>query len=112
MGQESAGPHENGLEDDAVSGCCGQSAMTSEVRFIKRRDWPEMWIRTAAPGDLLLLSDGAGQCGGILRLTVVNTFVTLDVEQVWHRKAVPWPFKEDRISSFRVLGNKIEYILR
>lgn len=95
-----------------MSGCCGQSVLSSPVRFVQKKDWPEMWIKTAAPGDLLLLSDSVGSCGGILRLTVQDTFVSLDADQVWHRKSVAWPLHEDRISSFRIFGSKIEYTMK
>jgi hypothetical protein len=92
-----------------TAGCCGDATITGVVRYFTKTEWPDAWIRYAAPGTLLLLGDSDGKCGGILRLPIQDVFVVLDAEQVWHRKQVTWPLKNDKITSFRIVGPRIEY---
>lgn len=94
-------------------GCdgCAPPREITEVRFINHRHWPEQWIRTAAPGDLLLLEGKIGECGGVLRLKRNGAFLVLTSGQVWRGHHGTWPFKDDNIKGFRLRGNKLEFVL-
>ena len=95
-------------------GCkgCAKPREVVELRFINRRHWPEQWVQSAAPGDLLLLEGKAGECGGILRLKNQSAFFVLSAAQIWRGHTVPWPLKGDNIHAFRIHGNKLEFVTK
>ena len=95
-------------------GCegCAPPREITDIRFINFRHWPEQWVRTAAPGDLLLLDGKPGECGGILRMRQANVFIVLGPSHIWRGHTIEWPFKSDRIRALRIRGNKLELILR
>jgi len=94
-------------------GCkgCSPAREIVDLRFVNNRHWPEQWIRTAAPGDLLLLAGKIGACGGLLRLKKPATFLALGSGHIWRGHTLPWPFKGDGIRALRIRGNKLEYVL-
>ena len=94
-------------------GCkgCAPPREIVDLRFINHRQWPEQWVRSAAPGDLLLLSGAPGKCGGILRLRHRGIFLTLGPSHIWRGHTVPWPFQGDGIRALRIRGNKLEFVL-
>lgn len=90
---------------------CAPSREIIDLRFVNHRNWPEQWIRSAAPGDLLLLSGVAGKCGGLLRLKKPAVYLTLSASQIWRGHVIHWPFTGDGVSFLRVRGNKLEFVL-
>lgn len=93
-------------------GCkgCAPVREVTELRFYNFRSWPEQWVRSAAPGDLLLFEGAPGACGALLRLNRPATFLALSPSHVWRSHTLPWPFKGDGIRAIRIRGNKLEFV--
>jgi hypothetical protein len=90
---------------------CGPAVEVESVRILRPKNWPEQWIWSARPGDLLLLDGPIGGAGGILRLKIQGAFVALSADQVWRGESVTWPVPNSPIKRFRIVGQEIRYTL-
>ena len=96
-----------------MAGCCqGGRKVTIKLNFIRRRHRSRTWVRDSKTGDLLLLGDGVGKCGAILRLPPPNSFIVLTPDQVWRKIGIPWPNPSEDVIRFTIQGQQAEILYR
>lgn len=93
-------------------GCCGQRTETMKITIISPKNRSDDWIVDARPGDLYLFTNGVGRRGGILRLPAATSFITVTADQLWRQHPIAWPFKNGKIRSMRIVGQKVEFLIR
>ena len=75
----------------------------NRVRRVSKSCWfKPHYLRSAIPGDLLLVGEYFEKPGGFLRLRKASVFLSLTAEQVWGGEAVLWPRAVDGIASFTI----------
>lgn len=91
-------------------GCkgCGETVLTIPLNIVRERNWPDGWIRSAAPNDLLLFKGKAGSTGGLLRLKYPGAFIVLTPSQVWKGEPFDWPVPGSRFKTGRIVGTQLK----